>query len=263
MSPAAPPTPLAEIVEHLDTLLRTREIADYPNALNGLQLESRRPVGRVAAAVDFSSVTVRAAIDQKADLLLVHHGMFWGGLQPIRGPHFERIAALIDAGVAVYASHLPLDMHQELGNNVLLARALGLEPTAGFARYGSADIGVSGDTDLATDQLADRVRAFAGGYRHHLVVTPIGAGRRTRRWALCTGAGASSTTITEALDRGIDTLIVGEGPHHTAVEARDHGLVLMYAGHYATETLGIRALADHLTRTFGVEATFIDAPTGL
>lgn len=263
MTAPAHATALAQIVDHLDTLLRTGEIADYPNALNGLQLDSRRAVARVAAAVDFSSLTVRAAIEWNADLLLVHHGMFWGGLQPIRGAHFDRIAALVDAGMAVYASHLPLDMHPELGNNVLLARALGLEPSAGFARYGSSEIGVSGDADLSTEQLADRVRRFAAGFGHHLVVTPFDEGRRTRRWGLCTGAGASSATIAEAIDRGIDTVIVGEGPHHTAVEARDRRLVLMYAGHYATETLGIRALAEHLARTFGVEARFLDAPTGV
>jgi len=258
----APAVALADIVAHLDAQLRTGEIVDYSNALNGLQLESRRPVSRVAAAVDFSSATVREAIALHADLLLVHHGMFWGGLQPLRGAHFERIAALIEAGVAVYASHLPLDMHPQFGNNVLLARALDLEPTGGFARHGAVEIGVSGDGDIATAELHDRARAFAMEYGHVLVTTPIAPSRRTRRWGICTGAGASSATIAEAAERGIDTVIVGEGPHHTAVEARDRGLVLMYAGHYATETLGVRALASHLAEVFGVEPAFIDVPTG-
>lgn len=255
--------PLADVVAHLDTLLRTSEIADYPHALNGLQLESRRPVTRVAAAVDFSSTTVAEALSRQADLLLVHHGMFWGGLQPLRGAHFDRVATLVQAGVAVYASHLPLDMHPQFGNNVLLARALGLVATGGFARHGSTEIGVCGDDDLATSELADRARAFAARHGHTLVATRIDAGRRTQRWGICTGAGASSTTIAEAVERGIDTIIVGEGPHHTAVEARDRGLVLLYAGHYATETLGVRALAEHLASVFGVETTFIDAPTGV
>jgi len=254
---------LPEIVAHLDAQLRTGAIADYPNALNGLQLESRRPVSRVAAAVDYSTATVRQAVALRADLLLVHHGMFWGGLQPLRGEHFERIATLIERGVAVYASHLPLDMHPELGNNALLARTLGLEPNGGFARHGTTEIGVSGESDAATSELAERARSFAAEHGHVLVTTPIAAGRRTRRWGICTGAGASSATIAEAVERGIDTLVVGEGPHHTAVEARDRGLVLMYAGHYATETLGVRALAKHLAAVFGVDATFIDAPTGV
>lgn len=253
---------LADVVAHLDALLRTSEIPDYPNALNGLQLASRRMVARVAAAVDFSSLTAREAIDRRADLLLLHHGMFWGGMQPMVGPRFERLAALIDAGVAVYASHLPLDMHPELGNNVLLAREIGLEPTGGFARHGAAEIGVRGESDLLTSAIAERVATFAARHGHTLVSTPIAATRRTRRWGICTGAGASTATIGEAMERGIDTIIVGEGPHHTAVEARDLGLVVMYAGHYATETLGVRALAEHLARVFGIEAVFIDAPTG-
>ena len=254
---------LADVVAHLDALLRTSEIADYPNALNGLQLGSRKPVARVAAAVDFSSPTVHEAIARRADLLILHHGMFWGGLQPIVGARFERMAALVEAGVAVYASHLPLDMHPEIGNNALLARELGLEPTGGFARHGAGDIGVSGESDVLTSVVAERVRTFAARHGHALVTTPIASARRTHRWGICTGAGASSATISEAMERGIDTIVVGEGPHHTAVEARDLGLVVMYAGHYATETLGVRALAEHVASVFGIEAVFIDAPTGL
>lgn len=252
-----------QIAEHLDTLLRVREIPDYSPALNGLQLASRGEVVRVAAAVDFSLRTVDAAIAADANLLLVHHGMFWSGAQRITGLAYERLARLLAHDVAVYAAHLPLDVHPALGNNALLARELGLEPSAGFARYQTIDVGLRGDCDRPTSELVDAARTLARRHGGDVVVTPFAAARRTRRWAVCTGAGASSESLREALALGVDTLIVGEGPHHTAVEAADQGLVVVYAGHYATETLGVRALAEHLEREFGIAWTFVEAPTGL
>lgn len=255
--------PLSEVVTHLDALLQMREIPDFPPALNGLQLENRGTVTRVAAAVDFSLRAARAAVDAGADLLLVHHGMFWGGARPLRGAAYERLALLVEANVAVYASHLPLDVHPELGNNHLLARHLGLTPTDGFARFQTIDVGVLGACDLPTAEVVARARALAERHGGTLVVTPHAASRRTSRFGVCTGSGASSETIREALERGIDTLIVGEGPHHTGVEAADADLVIVYAGHYATETFGVQAVATHLEKTFGLPWTFLDLPTGL
>jgi putative NIF3 family GTP cyclohydrolase 1 type 2 len=111
--------------------------------------------------------------------------------------------------------------------------------------------------------LADRARTLATEHRGSFVATPFDADRVTRQWGICTGAGADSASVREAARRGIDTLIVGEGPHHTAVEARELGIVIVYAGHYATETLGVRALGDRLAGEFGLTSTFIDAPSGL
>lgn len=254
---------LDDIVSFLDALLRTAEIPDYDRALNGLQFASSTPITRVAAAVDFSSTVVRDAGAAGANLLLVHHGMFWGGLRPFVGTHRECIAELVQRDMAVYSSHLPLDLHPVFGNNVLLARELGLRPEGGFARFQQLEIGVSGSADIDTRTLVDRARRFAEAQGGSVVATPFPEGRVTRRWGICTGAGADSGTIREALARGLDTIVVGEGPHHTAVEARDAGLVIVYAGHYATETLGVRALAGELARRFGIEHTFIAAPTGL
>lgn len=251
------------IAERLDALLRTAEIPDYSGAVNGLQFANRRNVNRVVTAVDFSSHTVQAAIAAGAQMLLIHHGMFWGGVQPITGVVYDRFAALLANDVAVYSSHLPLDMHPVVGNNVLLAKRLGLEPTSGFARYKTVEVGVSGMSDVRTAQLVDRATALALEAAGHVVTTHFPAERRTRNWAICTGAGADSDTIREATERGIDTLIVGEGPHHTAVQARDLGIVVIYAGHYATETLGIRALGDLVASEFGIESAFLDLPTGL
>ncbi|HEY2374790.1 MAG TPA: Nif3-like dinuclear metal center hexameric protein [Gemmatimonadaceae bacterium] len=251
------------IAARLDVLLRTAEIPDYPGALNGLQLTSRRDVRHIAAAVDFSSFIVDEAIRVGTDLLLVHHGMFWGGAQPLVGPSYERLAKLIAKDIAVYSSHLPLDVHPELGNNVLLARRLGLTPSSGFARYKTIEVGVSGTANVSTSALVDRSRELAKEFGGDAIATPFAPDRVTKRWGICTGAGADSDTVREALDRGIDTIVVGEGPHHTAVLARDHGLVIVYAGHYATETLGIRALGERIASELGIESRFLDAPTGL
>lgn len=256
---------LDAITAHLDQILRTREIPDYGTALNGLQVQSSGTVHRVAAAVDLSKRVIEETIRAGADLLLVHHGAFWGGTQPISGPFYERLRLLLSNDIAVYSSHIPLDLHPDLGNNVLLAHALGLDPSGGFARYQTVSIGVRGEADIPTARLVERAEVFARQHGGTVRVSPQPAGdaHHTRRWAICTGAGASSDTIREAAAEGIDTLIVGEGPHHTAVEAPEAGLVIIYAGHYATETLGVRALAEHVASTFQVPWTFIEAPTGL
>jgi dinuclear metal center YbgI/SA1388 family protein len=251
------------IVQYLDDLLSTASIPDYPNALNGLQLANSGTVHRIAAAVDFSLRTVMAAAETNADFFIVHHGMFWSGLQQIRGTAYERFKTLITRDISVYASHLPLDRHALYGNNALLATELGLEPSGEFARFKTISIGVTGEADVETVDLAARASLFAQAFGGSVRTTPIRAGRRTRQWAICTGAGASSATLAEARERGIDTLIVGEDTHHSAVDADETGITVIYAGHYATETLGVRALAAHTSDRFGVPWTFIEAPTGL
>jgi dinuclear metal center YbgI/SA1388 family protein len=266
MTPApatSPAAALADVVAHLDALLRTREIPDYGGAVNGLQVANSGVVRRVTCAVDFSRPAVEQAVEAGADLLVVHHGMFWGGAQPVVGPAYERLRLLLTHDVAVYSSHIPLDLHPTFGNNALLARELGLAPDGGFARYKAVDVGLTGAADLDTKILAERATEFARRWGHTTVHTPIAPGRRTRRWGVCTGAGASSDSLAEAEARGIDTLLVGEGPHHTAVEAVERGLVVIYAGHYATETLGVRALGEELERSFGLPWSFVGEPTGL
>jgi dinuclear metal center YbgI/SA1388 family protein len=256
-------TTLRRIAAELDSLLHTTEIPDYPQAINGVQVETDGDIVKVAAAVDLRERTIQGARDAGANLLLVHHGLFWGGLQPLRGPYYRRIHALLASGMALYSSHLPLDAHPEIGNNVLLARELGLTPSAGFARYETVNIGVRGEIHLATSELFARAGAVAQRWGGSVRSSPAAAGRMTRRWAICTGAGASAETLREAVEHGIDTLIVGEGPHWTAVDADELGIVIIYAGHYATETFGVRALADHVGRTFDLPTIFIDVPTGL
>jgi dinuclear metal center YbgI/SA1388 family protein len=256
-------TALTGIVSFLDAELRSSEIPDYDGALNGLQLSNAGEVTRVAAAVDFSANSVAGALKEQADLLVVHHGMFWRGAQPVVGVAYDRLRSAMTGGLAIYASHIPLDLHPTLGNNALLAKELQLTPDAAFGEFRGVQIGVTGSGDLATDEVAARAQRFSSQFATTLVCTPYAAGRRTRRWAIVTGAGANSSTIAEARARGIDTLIVGEGTHHTAVEAMESGLVIMYGGHYATETLGVRAVATQVAARFGVTSVFVDVPTGL
>jgi dinuclear metal center YbgI/SA1388 family protein len=252
-----------ELAKYMDQLLETAACPDYPGAMNGLQITSRKPIKAIAAAVDFSTRTMEGTLASGANLLLVHHGMFWSGPERLVDAAYRRIRFLIEHDIAVYSSHLPLDRHPTMGNNVLLAKELGLQPSASFAKHAEIFIGVSGTSDVETKVLADRARAFASNCGGEVRTTAINAGQRTKRWAICTGAGASAETIREAVDMNVDTMIVGEGPHWTAVSADDLGLTIIYAGHYATETLGVRALAQHLGEKFKLPWSFIEAPTGL
>ena len=257
-------TSLGNIVTYLDQLLDTSITPDYPNALNGLQLSNKGFVTKVAAAVDFSTTTIHAAINEKADLLIVHHGMFWAGLKPLTGKTYQQIRILIDADVAVYSSHLPLDRHPSLGNNVLLAKQLGLEPSQPFARFDQIFIGTQGVADIRLSTLVSRAQLFARANGGDVITTDgTDSNKTTRQWAICTGAGASAETLAEASRDGIDTLIVGEGPHWTAIDAAEREISIIYLGHYASETLGIYALADNLSREFRLDSVKISAPTGL
>lgn len=254
---------VVDIARHLDVTLRVDEIPDFAGALNGIQVETDTPITRIAAAVDARERTIRATANAGANLLLVHHGLFWNGVQPLRGAFLRRVRLLLDHGIAVYSAHLPLDMHPDLGNNSLLARELDLVPSAGFARYKTVDIGVAGDSDIPTSDLVARASRFARTHGHEVRTAGAVNGKVTRRWAICTGAGAGQDTLREAIAAGLDTLIVGEGPHWTAIDAEEADLTIIYAGHYATETLGVRALAAHAGEAFGLPWLFLDAPTGL
>jgi dinuclear metal center YbgI/SA1388 family protein len=254
---------LRELIDYFDSELRTSDIPDSDAAMNGLQLENSGQVSSIAATVDFSTRAIEGAVAARANLLIVHHGMFWRGAEPLVGVHRARLGAALAGDLAVYSSHIPLDVHPELGNNAQLARELRLDVDGTFGRYRTVEIGVTGRSDLPTRELFDRVATFSARFATTAVCTPAPVEHRTRRWAIITGAGASPESLAEARDRGVDTLIVGEGPHHTAVDAMERGPVVIYGGHYATETLGVRALAKRAGEHFGVPWTFIDLPTGL
>ena len=251
-----------DVAAFLDDLLSTARYPDYPAALNGLQLDNRGPVRRVVTAVDFSAATIAGAIAADANMLVLHHGMFWGGLQRLVGSAYERLRLLFDHDIAVYASHLPLDANQEIGNCALLARALGLARTDRFGEYQGTQIGVAGASDLLTADLLTQAVTFAGEFGGTARASAFTDEHRTRRWGVLTGSGADAATLRLAVAQGIDTLITGEGPHHTTVDAPDHGVVIIYCGHYASETLGVRALAQVIAERFGIPAAFLPVPTG-
>lgn len=249
---------LTEIAEFLDGWLGVRETDDYPGAYNGLEIESRSPVERVAAAVDACAATAEMAVEADAQLLLVHHGLFWGEPLPLTGPNYRRVRVFLENDLALYAAHLPLDAHPEAGNNVLLAEALRLEPEGRFGDHDLVEgIGVWCPADLPRDALVRRVTEACG--REPTVVP--GGPSHVRRVGIVTGG--ASELIPQAAEAGLDTFVTGEGPHHTFHMARELGLNVVYAGHYATETFGVKAAADRVAGEFGVEWTFLDHPTGL
>lgn len=248
---------LRALVEYLDEYLAVDEVPDYPNALNGLQVAAPGPVARVVAAVDATEASIRGAVKAGADLLLVHHGLFWDGNRPVTGRRYRRLSALLEAGVAVYASHLPLDAHPEVGNNAVLARELGVEVEGRFGSYQGVELGFWGSLSLRREALAARLDELLGGP----VKLIAGGPERVERVGVLTGGGGSF--VGQALDAGLDALVTGEGSHHTYFDAQEGGLNLYYGGHYATETWGVKALARHLADRFGLEWTFLDLPTGL
>ncbi len=247
---------LQEIVAYLNRELRISEIEDYPGALNGLQLENSGRIERVVSAVDASLAVVEEAA-KMGGLLLVHHGMFWQGAQPLVGPAYRKIRAAVEGDLAIYSSHLPLDMHPVHGNNVLLAHTIGLssiEPA--FLKKGFP-MGVVGLWEGTRDQLSLAIMKAVG---RQVTMCP-GGNLQVRKVAVITG-GAGSEIATIAASQ-YDAFVTGEGPHWSYIEAEERGLNVFYAGHYATETFGVRSLGAHLAATFGIDHNFISRPGGL
>lgn len=252
-----PKIPLASVVQHCDRILRTKEIGDYPGAVNGLQVENRGSVACIAAAVDASLATVRMAIEANAELLIVHHGLFWGPSHPWTGKRHELIRLLIENNLAVYSSHLPLDAHPRLGNNARLCAALGLRRPRPFFFSHGQNIGLQARQAISRADLAKRL-ALATGSKP--LVIPGGESICERIGVVTGGAGGE---LKQAAVEGVDTFVTGEGPHWTYALAEELGVNVLYGGHYATETFGVKALAEELSRKFGVPWTFLDHPTGL
>lgn len=249
---------LDTLVRYLDEYLRVaEEVADAPEALNGLQVGNSGDITRLAAAVDVCEATVRMAVEQRADCLLVHHGLFWGGLRPLVGPAYRRVAALIKGNVALYAAHLPLDRHPEVGNNSVLARLLGVKVRGEFGSYHGAPIGIWGEYSGKRDELSWSLTKALGSAPRLLPFGP----ERVQRVGIVTGAGGS--LIPQAAAAGLDTYVTGEGQHWTFFDAEELGLNVFYAGHYATETVGVKALAEQLSKKFDIPWAFLDHPTGL
>ena len=248
---------LTAIVRCCDSLLHTATIEDYERAANGLQVENRGTVTRIAATVDASLATVRLAAAAKADLLLVHHGLFWSPAHPWTGKRYELLRCLLEHNLAVYSSHLPLDAHPRLGNNAQLCAALGLKKLRPFLENHGQCIGFQAKTNISRADLAGRLQR-ATGLKPRVI--PGGPSICRRIGVVSGGAGDE---LQKAAEEQVDTFITGEGQHWTYALAEDLGLNVLYGGHYATETFGVKALAAHLSARFKVPWTFLDHPTGL
>lgn len=246
---------ITELIDHLDALLEPSAFADY--APNGLQVPGPDTVATVVTGVSAGAELFERAAALGADLVLVHHGLFWQGAPlALDAVGVRRLRLLFDHGMALAAYHLPLDGHQRLGNNALLARACGCESWEPFGEHRGAQIGVAGTLPgdgITREELVTRLRAAC--HDREPLVFPAGP-ERVRRVGIVSGAGADH--LAEAVDAGLDAFVTGEPAERVMIAAREHGITFVAAGHYATETHGVRALGDELAARFGVSHHFVD-----
>ena len=239
---------LHSIVDYLDQLLDTRNVPEA-YASNGLQVEASAQVSRVGFAVDACLQTFEAF--QDCQLVVVHHGLFWPKISRITGVMARSVAHLMSRGTSLYASHLPLDVHAEFGNNAQMIAQLGLSQGALFA-----PVGYLADTDQSLSDFHRSVESKMGPAR----LLDFGPARVTR--VAVSSGQASVAMVDQAVAAGAQVLLTGEAGHpiyHAALQA---GLSIVLAGHYQTEVWGVRALMPLLEREFGVETRYVDIPTG-
>jgi dinuclear metal center YbgI/SA1388 family protein len=248
---------LAEIVAYADKSLRIPEIGDWENALNGLQIENSGRVTKIGAAVDVSTRVLKEAAKKDVNLLIVHHGLFWPGLQPITRALHRQLKVAFENDIALYSAHLPLDVHPVFGNNAQLASALGLRSTTSFFEEKGQLIGLKARNSQPRAELIRKLTKVLGGRVKAFNFGPA----KTNTIGIITG-GAGSEIYRVAQDK-IDMFITGEAPHWAAIAAEELGINLVLGGHYATETFGVKAFAAHLSKRFKTPWQFIDCPTGL
>ena len=248
---------LSEIVSYTDRFLRIRDVGDWDNALNGLQIENSGRVTRIGAAVDVSTRVLTEAGKKNVDFLIVHHGLFWPGLQPIQGALRRQLRIAFETDMALYSAHLPLDIHARIGNNAQLVAALGLKSAQPFLEEKGQPVGLKVRASLPRSELVRKLQKVLNG-----PVKVFGFGPKQTR-AIGAVTGAAGSEIYRVAEEEIDTFITGEAPHWAAVAAEELGVNLLLGGHYATEVFGVKALAAHLSKRFRVPWEFIDCPTGL
>lgn len=252
-----PKVSLKNVVAHCDKILHISEIKDFAGAVNGLQVANSGAVTKIAATVDASPTTVKLAIAAKADLLIVHHGLFWNSRQPWTNSNYKLLRLLVENNLAVYSSHLPLDFHPKLGNNAILCAALGLKNPKPFLLKDVQHYGLQSRTKISRSVLAAKLHDITG---EKPLLIPGGKDVCERIGVITGGAG---DFLQKAAAEGVDTFVTGEGPHWTFALAEELGMNVLYGGHYATETFGVKALAAHLSKNFRLLWDFLDHPTGL
>lgn len=250
---------LHDICGHLDEILQVRSYQDM--AINGLQVESPvTTISKVGIAVDSGLSVMQRAAAHGCNLLVVHHGLLWGKCEPYTGALARKLHLCMVSGLSLYAAHLPLDGHLEFGNAAQIAQGLGLSGVEGFLNYGPRTIGVKGQlsVELSLEALTERVSVLCKNPTPLLL--PFGK-KTIRTIAIVTGSG--SMAIQDVADAGIDLLISGEPKQEAYHRAKELGCSVIFAGHYATETFGVRALERVLAERFRVETEWIDEPTGI
>jgi dinuclear metal center YbgI/SA1388 family protein len=248
---------LSDIVSYTDDFLRIREVGDWDNALNGLQIENSGLVTRLGAAVDVSTRVLTEAAKKSVDVLIVHHGLFWSGSRRITSALRRQLQIAFENDIALYSAHLPLDIHPKVGNNADLVAALGLKSGRQFLEEKGQPVGLRARASMPRSELARKLRKALNG---PVKVFNFGP-KQTRTIGVVTGGAGSE--IYRVAQENIDTFITGEAPHWAAVAAEELGMNLLLGGHYATEVFGVKALAAHLSKRFKVPWEFIDCPTGL
>ena len=251
-------------VEELDTYFRSilaiDDLAKTDSSLNGLQVGVKsHSVRKVAFAVDACMRTFEAAKSRGADCIVVHHGLFWGKPLPIVDTHFSRVKYLIDQEMALYAVHLPLDMHPEFGNNAALAEMLGMQELCDFGRYKGNTIGWKGMLPRPMS-LDDILQAIGLAREDCLSVLPFGPAESSSAAII---SGGATHEIAQAVDAGVDVYLTGEVSHVMYHQALEGNINLIAGGHYNTEIWGVKLLAEKCTADTGIETEFIDGPTGL
>jgi dinuclear metal center YbgI/SA1388 family protein len=251
------PVDLSEIFSYLDKELRITDIPDYAGAVNGLQLANSGSVPRISAAVDASLPVIEAAAAGGPGLLIVHHGLFWQGVQPVTGSFHRKLKAAMDADLAIYSSHIPLDIHPLWGNNARLAMELGLLDPQPFFDWKGIQLGVRGLWTGTRVELSAHIELAVGSLPH---LCPGGPDLPKHVGIITGGAGSEVAAVAAC---GIDTFLTGEGPHWSYPLAQELGINLFYAGHYATETFGVRKVSEHLADRYDLPWEFLHHPTGL
>ncbi len=241
-----------ELTRHLNSFLDIRRFKDA--AINGLQVSGRNTISHIVVGVTANKALIDAAIVANADAIIVHHGLFWRGDDPrLVGYHRERVAALLAADINLYAYHLPLDAHAEVGNNACLGRRLGLSPVGTAGEHGLVMLGHLGvKAAIKSTVLA----AFCARHYGRRVTLFASSPRRIKTVAWCTGAGGS--LLGDAIEAGADAFITGEISEQHVHQARESDITLIAAGHHATERDGAATLAAHLVQQFGLSYEFID-----
>ncbi len=243
-----------ELVAYLDDLLHLSAIPDY--GPQGLQVEGRAEVHKLAVGVDAAHATIDGALAAGADLLLVHHGIFWGEARRLTGAFGRKVRRLFEADLNLYAAHLALDAHPTLGNNAELCRLLDLHPAGTYMNHKGVDIGILAEPAAPTTFTA-LVQTFTSVLQPPVAASAFGP-KPVRRVAVCSGDAARS--LEEAHDLGCDTLVTGETDYTVVHLSEELGMNVLYGGHYVTETLGVQALARHLQDHFALPWSFIDVP---